>query len=171
MKKIIIINGFHSGKDTFVKFANEFAEVVNYSYVDFTRNMYLDSGIDISGKTDSDRILLAQTNNLLETWGDIPFKDVCDISNDFLDNKIDGDILFLHIRDTAAISRFVAELGAKTTIKTLLIRRNNGLNTPTPEDAGIENYSYDYYIDNNGTLKELREKAETFVLSLYAEGI
>jgi hypothetical protein len=168
MKKIVVINGFHTGKDTFVKYAGEFADVVNYSYVDFTRNMYLENGIDTNNKTDKLRILLAGTNKLLEQFDDIPFKDICSVTDDFLNNDLEGDILFMHIREPKIIKKFVAKY---ENAKSLLVKRDTDIEAPTAEDANVEDYCYDYIIQNNSTMNNLKEKAETFTLSLYAEDV
>ena len=42
--------------------------------------------------------------------------------------------------------------------------------TSNDSDANVENYVYDYYIDNNGTLEELEEKALEFINKLKSGG-
>lgn len=75
-KKIFILNGVHtSGKDTFVKYINEYGiDAVHYSYVDFTRDMLESRGINIKDKSNMLRKLLCDVNNALEEYGDIPLR-------------------------------------------------------------------------------------------------
>ena len=41
--------------------------------------------------------------------------------------------------------------------------------TSNPADAGVFNYNYDIYIDNNSDLIALRQEAERFVDGLWGE--
>ena len=38
--------------------------------------------------------------------------------------------------------------------------------TSNSSDANVENYNYDYYVENNGTLDDFRDSVRTFYLSL-----
>jgi dephospho-CoA kinase len=170
LKKVVIINGFNSGKDTFVKYISEYMEVANYSYVDFTREMLKSYGIDTSKKTDTDRILLAEVNKALEKWGDKPYKDICEITSDFINNNIEADILFIHIRSPRVIERFLTDFfeneeykKKKVSVSTLFVSRNIDHTAPTEEDQNVEYYSYDYAIYNDGSLEDLHESAEKYV--------
>lgn len=75
-KRIFILNGVHtSGKDTFVKYINEYGiDVVHYSYVDFTSDMLESKGINIKDKSNKLRKLLCDVNNALEEYNDIPLR-------------------------------------------------------------------------------------------------
>ena len=85
-KRIFILNGIHtSGKDTFVKYINEYGiDAIHYSYVDFTRDMLESKGINIKDKSNKLRKLLCDVNNALEEYNDIPFKDCLNIADNFL---------------------------------------------------------------------------------------
>ena len=73
----------------------------------------------------------------------------------FEDFGIKKFIIFIHCREPEEIARFVKDLGAKT----LLIKRNTGEIYLNHADLKVENYQYDYTIENNGTLDEFKDKA------------
>ena len=55
-------------------------------------------------------------------------------------------------------------------IKTILITNKNVPNiTSNDADAGVFNYKYDYYIENNGTLDDLKDTALSFINQFYKE--
>ena len=115
-KRIFVLNGVHStGKDTFVKYINEYGvDAVHYSYVDFTRNMLDSVSIDANNKTDKMRKLLCDINNALEEYDDIPFKDCCEIADDLKNDWIEGDWLIIACRESKKIERLKQKLNAKT---------------------------------------------------------
>lgn len=67
-------------------------------------------------------------------------------------------------REPGEISRFEKELGAKS----VLIRRNAvEFNIQSNHaDSEVLNHKYDYIIENNGTIDELKEKAKEFLKNL-----
>ena len=86
------------------------------------------------------------------------------ISEDF--NNSDNNILFIHIREPEEIGRAVTAFGAKT----LLMHREGHKDiTSNYSDANVYNYTYDYVINNDGTLEELIEKAKKFAEQLRKE--
>ena len=75
-----------------------------------------------------------------------------------------NDLMFIHIRDIPEIRRMVKKYPC---IKTLLVKNDRvKIITSNVADANVEEYNYDFIINNNGTLDELREKAREFVMSL-----
>lgn len=179
MRKLVITNGTGgAGKDTFCQMVKKELEEIGfetwrYSYVDFTRNMLHEfADIDTSKKTDKDRKLLAAINRALEEYDDIPFKDCCDLINDFLLSfqnryepmtdtyeKNDTDFIFLDVRSPEIINRFKEKY---KNVYTVLVD-NGKLTDATPEDLNVKNYDYDYTIDNTGTLCDLEQQAHDFV--------
>lgn len=182
MRKLVITNGTGgAGKDTFCQMVKKELEEIGfetwrYSYVDFTRNMLQEfADIDTSKKTDKDRKLLAAINRALEEYDDIPFKDCCSLVEDFLLSyqkrfepttdtyvKNDADFIFLDVRVPEIIDRFKEKY---QNVYTVLID-NGTLTDSTQEDLGVKNYKYDYTIDNTGTLCDLEQQANDFVLSI-----
>ena len=179
MRKLVITNGTGgAGKDTFCQMVKKELEEIGfetwrYSYVDFTRNMLHEfADIDTSKKTDKDRKLLAAINRALEEYDDIPFKDCCDLINDFLLSfqnryepmtdtyeKNDTDFIFLDVRSPEIINRFKKKY---KNVYTVLVD-NGKLTDSTPEDLNVKNYDYDYMINNTGTLCDLEQQAHDFV--------
>lgn len=179
MRKLVITNGTGgAGKDTFCQMVKKELEEIGfetwrYSYVDFTRNMLHEfADIDTSKKTDKDRKLLAAINRALEEYDDIPFKDCCDLINDFLLSfqnryepmtdtyeKNDTDFIFLDVRSPEIIDRFKEKY---KNIYTVLVD-NGKLTDSTSEDLNVKNYDYDYTINNSGTLCDLEQQAHDFV--------
>ena len=164
-KKIFILNGVHStGKDTFVKYINECGvETVHYSYVDFTRNMLKEAGVDITNKTNKIRKLLCDINNALEEYDDIPFKDCCDVASDFETDWLEGDWLVIDCREPKKIERLKQKLNAKT----IFIKSDKKITADNSADKAVaEDYEYDYVIDNTGSLDDLKTNTLAFVKSL-----
>lgn len=161
-KRIFVLNGVHStGKDTFVKYINEYGiDAVHYSYVDFTRNMLDNAGININNKTDKIRKLLCDINNALEEYDDIPFKDCCEIADDFKNDWIEGDWLIIDCREPKKIERLKQRLNAKT----IFIKSNKKITANNVADKAVaEDYKYDYIIDNTGTLEDLKKNTLAFL--------
>ena len=111
-------------------------------------------------KTEKDRKFLSDLKLLFTAYNDMPLNDLRDIVRDFVADLIETNVLMLDIREPNEIERAKQELNAKT----ILIRNKNiPPITSNMADANVENYTYDYIIENNGTLEELEEKAIEFI--------
>ena len=160
MKKIFILNGVGtSGKGEFVKSVSKYIPTYKYSIADLTKEAAIILGWD-GGKTEKDRKFLSDMIDLAAEYNDSPFQDVISIVADFKDNKIGADVLFVDMRDPKDIARAVETFGAET----ILLRnpRVDSIKT-NHADRDVENYNYDYIIENNGTLEQLDEMAKFFV--------
>lgn len=108
-------------------------------------------------KTEKDRKFLSDLKRLTTDYNDMAFNSITDTVNKF--ESSDNEILFIHIREPEEIHRASSIFGAKT----LLIKRVGLANIETNySDANVDNYNYDYIIENT-TLEELDHKAENFV--------
>lgn len=156
-KLIVIINGTGgSGKDTFVEYVSNYANVVNFSSIDIVKEVARIAGWD-GGKTPKDRKFLSDLKVLMSEYNDMPFRSMAEVVNRFIQS--DDEILFLHIREPENIKRAVLEFGAST----LLIKRVGYENINSNySDASVDNYDYDYRIEND-TLEGLDEQAMLFV--------
>lgn len=157
-KQIIVINGTGgSGKDTFVQFVSKYANIINFSSVDKVKEVATLVGWNPEKKTEKDRKFLSDLKRLTTEYNDMSFHSTEDAVENF--RKSDAEILFIHIREPEEIKRTVEAFGAKT----LLIRRK-GLEAITSNysDASVENYDYDFTIEND-TLEQLDESASLFV--------
>lgn len=159
-KKIIIINGCGGvGKDTFVDLCKEFARVRNISSVDKVK----DAAKILVGwngeKDDKSRKFLSDLKQMSVDYNDYPLTYIKEQAEEFRKNGYET-IMFIHIREISEIEKVKNAVGAKT----LLVTNNRveKINTNV-SDANVENYIYDFYIENNGTLEELRDIAENFI--------
>lgn len=159
MKKIYILNGVGtSGKGVFVDFVNKYIPTYKYSIVDLPKEAAKILGWD-GGKTEKDRRFLSDILDLSTKYNDSPFIDVEHIVRDFHDNLIEDEVLIIDIRDPIDIARAVKIFGAET----ILIRNPNVKKIESNHaDRDVENYKYDYIIENDGTLDQLDKVAEIF---------
>lgn len=157
-KRIFIVNGMGGcGKDTFAKFLGEVYTVFKYSSVDRVKQIAYECGWD-GGKTEKDRKFLSDLKCLLTDYNDLPFMDVAKRVVDFkYDEK--ATVMLIDIREPSEIERAKFAYGAET----ILIKNDR---TPfiasNMADANVYNYTYDYVIENNGTLEEFRERVHEF---------
>ena len=169
--KYFIINGRpRSGKDTFVNFCLEelgaFGKLI--STVDFVKKIAIKCGWDKT-KTPKNRKFLSDLKDLLTNWGDVPYKktlqeiDMFKFDLDYWDVS-DKGVVFIMCREPKEIERFERELNAKS----VLIRRASVEfeQQSNHADSEVLNHKYDYVIENNGTIDELKEKAKEFLKNL-----
>lgn len=161
-KNIIVINGSGGvGKDTFVSICSEFKKVLNISTVDKVKeaaNILVDWNGD---KDEKYRKLLVDLKKLSIDYNDAPTNYICKKAEEFM--KSDDELMFIHIREGYEIDKVKKLLP----IKTLLITNPNiELIISNDSDKKVTEYKYDYYIDNNGTIDDLRLKALDFVKKL-----
>ena len=169
--KYFIINGRpRSGKDTFVNFCREelgaFGKLI--STVDFVKKIATECGWD-GTKDLKNRKFLSDLKDLLTNWGDVPYKktlqeiDMFKFDLDYWDVS-DKGVVFIMCREPKEIERFERELNAKS----VLIRRASVEfeQQSNHADSEVLNHKYDYIIENNGTVDELKEKAKGFLKNL-----
>lgn len=110
------------------------------------------------GKTEKDRKFLSDLKVLTSEYNDMPYNDITEIINVFKQNNC--QFLFLHIREPQEIQRLVNDFGSKTL---LITNKNVKQIKSNMADANVQNFKYDFIIDNSGTLKELEQKAVKFI--------
>lgn len=156
-KYIVVINGTGgSGKDTFVEFVSKYNKVFNFSSIDKVKEIALIIGWNPVEKTEKDRKFLSDLKKLTTDYNDMSFNSIKNAVEKFKND--DNEIMFIHIREPEEIKRAVLQFNAKT----LLIRRE-GLDIikSNYSDASVENYNYDYIIENT-TLEDLEKQAKEF---------
>ena len=161
-KKIVVINGTGgSGKDTFVSFCSEILKVTNVSAVDKVKQA-AEILVGWNGQKDEpSRKLLSDLKRISIEYNDAPTKYIMSRADDFMHS--DDDIMFIHIREPEEIEKIKKQLS----VKTLLISNPNvKLITSNDSDGKVTEFQYDYYIDNAGTLEDLRKKAEDFLKAI-----
>jgi len=169
-KSIFIINGSgYVGKDTFVNLVSielnnvlkQFHTVINFSSIDKVKEIAKEIGWN-GEKTERSRKFLSDLKILANEFCDMPFKSMKDKVKEFRKDE-ESVILFLHIREPEEIQRAVNEFGAKTV---LVVRNSVKHITSNAADENVFNFNYDFVIDNNGTLEDLKQKARQFVESV-----
>lgn len=160
IKSIFVINGTGgSGKDTFVEYVSKHIKAINFSSIDKVKEVARLIGWD-NGKTDKDRKFLSDLKKLTTEYNDMAFNDTKNEVEKFMNT--DAEIMFIHIREPEEIKRAVKEFNAGT----ILIKRENLQNISTNySDASVEDYDYDYII-NNRSLVDFENEAFNFVKSL-----
>ncbi len=158
-KKFIIINGTGgSGKDTFVSFCGEYVKVLNVSAVDKVKEA---AKILVGWNGEKDEVsrkLLVDLKKLSIEYNDAPTKYIKSMADNFINSN--DDIMFIHIREIDEIEKTKKLLNAKTL---LITNPRVQLITSNDSDAKVNEYNYDYYISNDGTLDDLKQKAKDFI--------
>lgn len=167
MKKcIIIINGSGGkGKDSFVNYCSEYADVLNISTVDKVKIAAKLLGWDGTSKNEVDRKFLSDLKLLAGAYSDHSFKFVETYIKYFQTSSI-YNIMFIHSREPEEIKRFV-----KTYPCITMLVKNPGVPDilTNMADANVENYNYDFVIDNDGTLDDLKRNACKFIAAILGD--
>ena len=160
MKKVFILNGVGtSGKGVFAEFVGKYIPTHKYSIIDLPKEAAKVLGWT-GGKDEKDRRFLSDIMDLSTEYNDSPFRDVLSVVTDFKNNLLEGEVLFVDMRDPKDIARAVETFGAET----ILIRNPNVEKIESNHaDANVEDYTYDYIIENDGTLGQLDVMAKFFV--------
>lgn len=161
-KNIIIINGTGgAGKDTFVSFCSEVTGVLNVSTVDKVKEA---AKILVGWNGEKDEVsrkLLVDLKQLSVDYNDAPTKYICSMAEEFKDSE--NNLMFVHIREAVEIEKAKKLLNAKTL---LITNPRVKLITSNDSDGKVNEYNYDYYIVNDGTLEDLKNTAAKFVEEL-----
>jgi adenylate kinase family enzyme len=169
VKQIVVINGYpKSGKDTFIDACGNHTNILRYSIIDWVKSIARACGWE-GKKTPQDRKFLCELKDLMEGYNDMPFQAVCNVTEEFYD-KNDG-VIFITMREPKDIERFKTLYPNAVTlfINRPLARFVNKVvadDVRNRADDNVENYNYDYYIDNKGTVEALEESAVTFLNDL-----
>lgn len=158
-KEILITNGMaRSGKDTFAKYLNYLVPTYKYSSIDKVKAIARNCGWN-GGKDEKDRKFLSDLKVLTSEYCDMPFKDIAKRVEWFQNVDDHYNILIIDIREPEEIERAKRAFGAKT-----IFIENNRVEyiISNMADAGVFNYTYDYTIQNNGTLSEFMDNIEEF---------
>lgn len=166
---IIIINGPPAaGKDTFVQFCAEIkmftASVYNFSTIDYVKDLAKQMGWDGS-KTPKNRKFLSDLKQLLTDWNDIPFKETVEDIELTIYWSDKDTLIFVHCREPEEIKKLKDYFQDKA-ITLFIDRKVNEEEISNTSDLNVRNYEYDYYIENNGTLSDLRAAAEEFLKNI-----
>lgn len=171
MKKLIyIVNGSGgSGKDSFCNIIKKYSGHDTYTTSSAKRAKKI--AMDVFGwdgvtKNEKIRKLISVIKDLLTWWDDIPFKDMKGEVM-YFEATPSMEIMFIHVREPQEIQKLKNEFPY---IKTILITNKNvPVITSNDADGGVFNYEYDYHIENDGTLDDLKKTALDFINQFYKE--
>ncbi len=160
MKKIFIVNGYpNSGKDEFKKLISKYIATYSTSIINETKT-FVNDLYGTSAKDDERRKLLSDTENFLAEVYNIPHQLTSAKVDLFLQS--DKEIMLIDVRKPHIIKDLVDTFG----FKTIFVKNSRHHKAENDADMFVENYTYDYIIDNNGTLEELEKQAIEFVKNL-----
>ena len=165
--KILIINGKgRSGKDEFVNQLEKYVKVKRYSTIDNIKSIakryfYWDGQKDNKG-----RKLLSDLKIASIEYNNQPHEDMIKAIQEA--KKKNYDIFACMIRDIPEIEKACTDERIKNDIITICISSNRTQNITygNVADDNVYDYHYDYYLDNSGTLDNLKESVETFLNDL-----
>ena len=165
---VYTINGYpRSGKDTFCKIVSERVKAVKYSTVDIPKKLLIMMGWN-GEKTLKIRKALSDLKDMYTELFDGPFTDACH----FINNHRNYDIVFIMCREPKEIAR-LKYWCVENNIKcgTIFIERDvTSQMLSNHADINVEDYNYDLYISNNGSLDYFRKEVLSIVNKLL-EGI
>lgn len=163
MIKYIIINGYPcSGKSTFADMMVEYFDkhgyyATQFSTVDTVKHLALQMGWD-GKKNDVGRKFLSDLKQLMvnSPTGNMVKKNVIRTAEtfDMFNNTKSPAYVFLMCREPKEIQEYVETLGASA----IFVRRDVPKDFSNDSDRNVENFSYHYYVDNNGTLEDLEKE-------------
>lgn len=163
--KVVVINGApRSGKDTFIKLCNSRkVNVIGISIVDEIKRIAKDIGWD-GEKNLRSRKFLSDLKDLADNYNDFSFNRLekrLSIAGELEKLNRLPTVVFVVARDPKDISRLVEKYRATA----LCIRRTEAEaeNVSNHADKEILNYSYDIYINNDGSLEKLEKCANAFM--------
>ena len=163
MNKIYIINGYPcAGKDTFVHYCTRnlnfnLKRVFSISTVTPIKSMLYQYGWD-GEKTPEIRKIISEMKSIISQKGLVDNY----VTNFINSMKNENDnIVFIFSREPKEILFFKEKYNAKT----IFVKRKsvNFIELSNNSDKNVENFKYDYYIDNNGTFEELNNYVKMFL--------
>ena len=158
---VFVINGNGGcGKDTFIEYCNKATQysIRNVSTIEPIKLAALSLGWN-GQKDEKNRKFLSDLKDLCTNAFDTSFNYI----REEIENANDDDIayIFVHSREPEEIERFKKEFNAITILIDASKRKQTIITNHA--DANVNNFKYDYYIENNGTLLEFENKAKEFI--------
>lgn len=166
MKKVcFVINGAGGcGKDTLIDILSQKYKVRNVSSITPIKELAKMIGWD-GVKTDNARKFLYDLKRIVSEFNDYPTQYVLKEYREFLTS--DEEIMFIHIRESENIKRFVDLTERK--VKTLLITPRKELQDKiygSPADDDVYDYNYDYTFANDKPLDQITKLWLEFIQNI-----
>ena len=161
MKVVIINGGAGVGKDLFCFLCDNFAHTYVCSSIDYVKSFARDIGWDGVTKDEKTRKFLSNIKLLCTEYNDASMKMLEHCYNFYIKrDKGNESILFMMVREVTEIAKAKEMFNAKTLFIT---NPRVPKITSNMADAHVDEYEYDYYINNDGTIDDLTIKARNFV--------
>ena len=152
-KTVIVINGAGGvGKDTLCDIAAKHRRVTNLSTIMPIKDIARECGW-AGEKTDRARKFLADLKAVTVAYNDYPTVWAIERYREFLAGE--NEVFFMHIREPEEIGKFVRATGGRA--RTLLVRGGERVKKSAYGNAAddrVEDYAYDYYFVNGGSLED-----------------
>lgn len=164
IKKIIIINGCGGcGKDTFIEIMSTILtdqnnRVENLSTIDPIKEVALQLGWD-NTKDDKGRLFLVELKQAWKKYNNGPVKYINKRIKRCCNIKDLGFYIFVHCREINEINEFKNLYPESIS---LLITRPGIQIESNSSDMFVNDYEYDYFIENDGEIDQLTLKAQNF---------
>lgn len=160
MRYVIVINGKPcSGKDTVVDMVRDLLNgiaVVNVDSVGPVKEALKVLGWDGVSKSPQWRDLASHMKYQSDELFNTSYNHIAD---NIANYKYYDSVIFVHCREPKSIQQLVVDFNAKT----LYVDRDVIVEATNTADNGTENHTYDFSIDNNGSLEDLRCKVAQFI--------
>ena len=102
---------------------------------------------------------MSDFKDLLTEYNDFPMECLKEEFQKFMVHSPREKVMFIHIREPKEIERAVEIFDAKTI---LVVNPNVKKVTSNHADLNVENYDYDIFINNDGSLEDLKNIAKRF---------
>ena len=175
--RVIIINGRGgSGKDTVCQMVSKFSPygASSVSTVEIVKE-WASTMMGITGelcgwdgkKDERGRRLLAQLKDVWEEYDSGPTKWVVKMTYGQAKSSHPQHILFIHAREPMNIWQLREELTEFNPVTMLVTRPEVGDHGNSADD-NVNNFAYDFYIDNDGPIEKLESNVLLFLLDFFA---
>lgn len=171
MKHLVIVNGYpRVGKDTFIELCRTklFEQGImnkNVSMIDETiamiRSHSAMSDFAINSKSPEDRKLMATVHKALLDFGNGPIEA---LFSRFGNTEGDAFVGFTCCREPETIERLMTHaIQSGWKVSTVMVHRTTNEPIVTDADRHVNDYTYDSYIFNTGTIEQLDELVDQFL--------
>lgn len=166
---IIVINGKpRAGKDTFVKFFARSLKWNKYYYRNLSSIDPVKEAMKSLGwkgeKTEVWRAMLSAVKSLWVDKVNGPFNYIVDLVKEIKDSMKKENktgFIFIHIREPEEIKKIEDYYGGECI--TIFVNNKNVKDVKSnSSDAGVADYKYDYYVDNDGDLEDYQNTINEF---------
>lgn len=169
---LFIVNGYpRAGKDTFVDICGGMIAAKGHhasasSSIDLIKSVTDFLGISEEPKTPEKRALWSDLKASLEKYNRFASRrTVQGILETMSKSKPKIRVGFVHVREPDAID-FMKTIARDCEVFTIFVDRDDAERvTSNASDMEVENYDYDVIIRNHGTLENLENLAEAFVMN------